>query len=272
LSQFKKRELSVFLVIVFILSTNVLLMKASPCDNSENSIQIQILYDNTVYADGTKSDWGFSCLITGLEKTILFDTGTQRNILWHNIRVLDVDLDKVDMIVLSHLHRDHTGGLVSVLEKVKKVPVYMPSSFPDSFVESIEENGSTAVKVTESMEICRHVFLTGEMGTSIKEQALIIKTDQGGVLVTGCAHPGIVGIVERAKKVIDGKVYFALGGFHLMSHSENQVHKIIERFRELGVTQCGATHCTGDKAIGLFKEAYGKDYVAMGAGRIITIK
>jgi 7,8-dihydropterin-6-yl-methyl-4-(beta-D-ribofuranosyl)aminobenzene 5'-phosphate synthase len=207
-----------------------------------------------------------------LEKTILFDTGTQRKILWHNIQFLGVDIKEVDLIVLSHIHRDHTGGLMSVLEQVKQVPVYIPFSFPDSLVKSIEEKGSRAVRVSDPMEICHNVFLTGEMGISIKEQSLIIKTDRGGVLITGCAHPGIVDIVEKAEKVLDKEIYFALGGFHLMSKSENQVHQIIERFNELGVTMCGATHCTGDKAISLFKEAYGENYVTMGVGRIITLK
>jgi 7,8-dihydropterin-6-yl-methyl-4-(beta-D-ribofuranosyl)aminobenzene 5'-phosphate synthase len=263
--------ISVF-VIVFCLTIKTFGMKAASMRGAENNIQVQILYDNTVYTEGTESDWGFSCLVTGSEKTILFDTGTQGKILWHNIHFLDVDINEVDLIVLSHIHRDHTGGLVSVLEKVKQVLVYIPSSFPDSFVETIEENGSTAVRVSESMEICPNVLLTGEMGTSIKEQSLIIKTDQGGVLITGCAHPGIVDIVERAKKVLGEEIYFAFGGFHLMSKSESQVHQIIERFNELGVTMCGATHCTGDKAISLFKEAYGKNYVAMGVGRIITLR
>jgi len=261
-----------FFVIVFSLTIKAFGMKAASMRGAENNIQVQILYDNTVYKEGTKSDWGFSCLITGTEKTILFDTGTQPKILWHNIQVLGVDIREVDVIVLSHIHGDHTGGLLSVLEKVKQVPVYIPSSFPDSFVKSVEEKGSKAVRVSDPVEICSHVFLTGEMGTSIKEQSLTIKTAKGGVLITGCAHPGIVDIVKRARNVLEEKIYFALGGFHLMSSSETQITQIIERFNEMGVVLCGATHCTGDKAISLFKEAYGENYITMGVGRNISLQ
>jgi len=272
MSQIKKIYFTVVLFLVFSLTAGPFLLKAGALEPTENGIEIEILYDNYIYTDGTKADWGFSCLITGTEKTILFDTGTNSRILWHNIKELEVDMDKVDTIVISHNHGDHTGGLFSVLERIEEVPVYIPSSFPDSFVRSIEEKGSRAVKVSGPLEICENVFLTGEMGTSIKEQSLAIRTEKGSVLITGCAHPGIVNIIEKADEILDEKVYFALGGFHLMSKTNNQVGQIISRFHELGVTMCGATHCTGDEAISLFKEAYGKNYVTMGVGRVIEIK
>ncbi len=268
----KKRFLAVILAVVFSLIMKPVLIKASNPVQTASNIEIEILYDNYIYTDGTKADWGFSCLITGTDKTILFDTGTDSQILWHNIKELDVDMNKVDVIVISHSHRDHTGGLFSVLERIKEVPVYIPSSFPDGFARSIEEKGSRAVKVSGPLEICENVFSTGEMGTSIKEQSLIIRTEKGSVLITGCAHPGIVNIIEKADEILDEKVIFALGGFHLMSKTKGQISQIIDRFHELGVTMCGATHCTGDVAISLFKEVYGKNYVSMGVGRVIVIK
>ena len=268
----KKTYLTIVLFLVFSLTAGTIMSRAGDAEPEKSGIEIEILYDNYIYTKGTKADWGFSCLITGTEKTILFDTGTDSKILWYNIKELDVDMDTVDIIVISHNHGDHTGGLFSVLERIEAVPVYIPSSFPDSFVRLIDEKGSKAIKVSGPMEICENVFSTGEMGTSIIEQSLVIRTEKGSVLITGCAHPGIVDIIEKADEVVDEKVTFALGGFHLMSKTENQVGEIIHRFRELGVTMCGATHCTGDEAIRLFKEAYGENYIPIGVGRIITIK
>ena len=79
--------------------------------------QVTVLYDNTVYAPNTKADWGFACLIEGAEKTILFDTGTQPDIFWHNIEVLSIDVDAIDLVVITHEHGDHTGGLWTLLKK-----------------------------------------------------------------------------------------------------------------------------------------------------------
>lgn len=234
-------------------------------------LKFTILYDNYVFKEGTKADWGFSCLIEGTEKTILFDTGTHSEILFHNIDQLKVDLNQVEQIVISHNHGDHTGGLSAVLDKNHDVSVYLPISFPLEFVRNVENKKAKVVSVDEQVEICQNVFLTGEMGDQIKEQSLIINTSKGLIIVTGCSHQGIVNILKRAKEMFDKEIYLVFGGFHLMRHSEEDVKNIIEQFKDLGVAKCGATHCTGDKAIGLFKDAYGKNYVPMGTGRVLEI-
>jgi 7,8-dihydropterin-6-yl-methyl-4-(beta-D-ribofuranosyl)aminobenzene 5'-phosphate synthase len=123
--------------------------------------------------------------------------------------------------------------------------------------------------VNEAVAVCDHVYLTGQMGTGIKEQSLIVNTPPGLVIVTGCSHQGIVNIVKKTKELLNRDVYLVFGGFHLMGHSEEQVKAIIKDFRELGVQKCGATHCTGDRAIQMFKDAYGDDYVEIGSGRVL---
>ncbi|MBD3414310.1 MAG: MBL fold metallo-hydrolase [Candidatus Aminicenantes bacterium] len=269
----KKRFVSVlFLIVLVVLAASPKGVMSELFKESDGGPKISILYDNYVYTDGTKADWGFSCLITGMDKTILFDAGTRSDILWHNIKTLGVEMESIDLIVISHNHGDHTGGLFSVLDTVKQVPVYIPSSFPEGFFEKVKEKGSRAVRVSEPVEICDGIFSTGEMGISIKEQSLVMQTEQGGVLITGCAHPGIVKIVEKAAQIVEDKVYFALGGFHLMQKSDDQVDQIINRFHELGVLMCGATHCTGDRAIRLFEQAFGDHYVTMGVGRVVKIQ
>lgn len=243
-----------------------------PGSSDPAGMKVTILYDNTIHTEGTRSDWGFSCLIEGTEKTILFDTGTQPEILRHNVETLGIDLGTVDMIVISHLHGDHTGGLAWVLEKNSDLPVYIPVSFPEKFAKDVEKTGARVIRVGEAQEICRDVFSTGEMGSAIPEQSLVIRTPNGGVVITGCAHPGVAGIVEKASQVVNKPVVFVFGGFHLMQHSENQVQDIIRRFRKAGVVRCGATHCTGEDQIDMFRKSFGGDFVEMGVGRVIAVE
>ncbi|HSG28710.1 MAG TPA: hypothetical protein VLA34_09535, partial [Candidatus Krumholzibacterium sp.] len=105
--------------------------------------------------------------------------------------------------------------------------------------------------------------------SAIREQALVIKTTRGSLLITGCAHPGIVGIVEKATDLSGRQVFFAMGGFHTMELGEERMAEILESFYELGVIYCGATHCTGDAELGSIKEAFGHRYVNTGAGAVI---
>ena len=122
------------------------------------------------------------------------------------------------------------------------------------------------------IEICKDVYLSGEMGTQIIEQAIIFDLDDGLVVITGCAHPGIASMVKNIREHHNKDVKFVFGGFHLMQHSADQVKEIIKQLNETGVVKCGATHCTGDNAVEIFKKEYGDNFVGMGVGRIIEIK
>ena len=237
---------------------------------ADGTITVTVLYDNTAFAPGTEADWGFACLVEGTEKTILFDTGTKPEVFFHNVEALDIDLAEVDLVVISHEHGDHTGSLARVLEQNHGLPVYHPVSFSDEFVSSVKNAGANPVPVTESVEIIDGVFLTGEMGSAIKEQSLILRTADGLVVITGCSHPGIVEILEQTQQILDEKIFMVFGGFHLLRHSDDETAYIIEQFKQLGVEKCGATHCTGDRQIAAFQKAFGENFVGMGAGRVLT--
>lgn len=252
-------------------ASSALESKAQDGLHSDRTLRFTILYDNYLHKEGTRADWGFSCLIEGTEKTILFDTGTQPQILLHNADTLGVDLKKVGQIVISHDHGDHTGGLSAVLERNSGVTVFFPISFPSSFRRSVENFQAKAQTVGQPTEICRNVYLTGEMGDRIKEQSLLIDTAKGLIVVTGCSHPGIVNILKRSREVVDKPIRLVFGGFHLGGASEAEMREIIAAFRSLKVEKCGATHCTGDAQIAMFKQAFGENYVSMGTGRVIEI-
>jgi len=127
------------------------------------------------------------------------------------------------------------------------------------------------VSVDEPVEICSNVYSTGEMGDRIKEQSLIINAKKGLIIVTGCSHQGIVNILKRAKKLFNKPIHLVFGGFHLGDMKDAELGAIIRNFKEMGVTKCGATHCTGDRPIELFKKAFGDNYVPMGTGKILKI-
>ena len=160
--------------------------------------RLTILYDNNPYDYRLKSSWGFSCLVELEGKTVLFDTGGDGEILLYNMRVLNKDPKTIDMIVLSHIHGDHTGGLWIILREKPALKVYIPKSFPQEFEQRLENSGARIVRVSSSLEIFPGVWSTAEMGHGIKEQSLIIDTSKGMILVTGCAHPGIVNIIKKA--------------------------------------------------------------------------
>lgn len=230
--------------------------------------KITILYDNYLLKTGCTSDWGFSCIIDLNGKSLLFDTGTKEKIFFHNVDELGVDLSRVDKVIISHNHDDHTGSLMGFLKKNSKVRVYMPYSTSAGFLEKIRNTGAQVLNEKDPVDMGNDYYLTGELGKEIGEQSLILDTPKGLVVVTGCAHPGIVNIVKRAKEIRNKDIYLVVGGFHLIQHSESAVKEIIQEFRNLGVQKVSATHCTGDKAIELFKEAYGNDYIAAGVGKV----
>jgi 7,8-dihydropterin-6-yl-methyl-4-(beta-D-ribofuranosyl)aminobenzene 5'-phosphate synthase len=241
---------------------------AAGAEPNERPVQITVLYDNYTLREDCRTDWGFSCLIVGLEKTILFDTGARGDFLLENIDKLKVEAQDVDLVVISHNHLDHTGGLAAFLDRRSGIPVYLPKSASPELVQSAKSRGASVVIPDKPQQVCEHAHLTGPLGARIIEQALVLDTDKGLVVITGCAHPGIVSIVRKAKEMLGKEVYFVMGGFHLANMSDAQVHEIVRQFRVLGVRKAGPSHCTGPKAIELFRAAYGTDFVPLGIGQI----
>jgi len=234
-------------------------------------LSITVSYDNNPYKERLTTAWGFSCVIRGTEKTILFDTGGDGSILLANLGELGINPKEIDLVVLSHIHGDHVGGLPCFLEKNPQVVVYLPKSFPKGFKDGVEEYGAKIVEVQGPLKICQGVYSTGEQGTWIKEQSLITHTEKGSIVITGCAHPGIVKIVDKAKDLLKGDVLLVMGGFHLGGESRGEIKKIISGFRKLGVSYVGPCHCSGDTARQLFKEQYEESFINVGVGRVVSM-
>jgi 7,8-dihydropterin-6-yl-methyl-4-(beta-D-ribofuranosyl)aminobenzene 5'-phosphate synthase len=243
-----------------------------PTAEAGAKLRLAILYDNNEYDLRLETKWGFSCLVEGPERTVLFDTGGDSATLLSNMRKLKIDPAEIDAIVLSHIHGDHVGGLNGFLEENNRVIVYLPQSFPESFKDTVRSLGAQVAEVSEAEELFTGVYSTGELDNGIKEQSLIITSSRGLVVITGCAHPGIVNIVRKATDMLAGKpVYLVIGGFHMSGASTHQIQSVIEGFRQLSVLKVAPCHCSGDETRKLFEEEYGENYINSGAGKIITL-
>jgi 7,8-dihydropterin-6-yl-methyl-4-(beta-D-ribofuranosyl)aminobenzene 5'-phosphate synthase len=264
-----------------------------------SDLTIKVVFDNNPYMEGPacpeyppnhctigrgtagrlKTAWGFSALITGTEKAILFDTGGDGSLLLSNMKKLAIEPNDIDVVVLSHIHGDHTGGLAGFLQKNCNVTVFMPESFPKKFKENVQKYGAQVVDVDQPLKICENVYSTGQLGILIKEQSLIIQTKAGLIVITGCAHPGIVKIVTAAKDLMKSldpardrdEVLLVMGGFHLEWATKGGIEKIISAFKQLDLQYVGPCHCTGEKARNLFEKHFGKNYIKVGAGKIVTL-
>jgi 7,8-dihydropterin-6-yl-methyl-4-(beta-D-ribofuranosyl)aminobenzene 5'-phosphate synthase len=238
---------------------------------NEGTNELFIIYDNNTLKSGLKSAWGFSCLIILPQYRILFDTGGDPSILMNNMNLMDIHPEDIDSVVLSHGHGDHTGGLGGLLHYHPNVTVYLPKSFPKSFKNEVNHIGARVHEVGGSMMLYPGVYTTGELGNGIKEQSLLLKTKKGLVIITGCAHPGIVDIVLKARSLFKDKVHLLMGGFHLMGSSQKEIRDIIKRLDEVEVERVSPCHCSGDTARKLFREHYGENYIKCGAGLVLEI-
>jgi len=217
-------------------------------------IAITTVYDNYQANPELKTGWGFSCLVKTADKNILFDTGADSETLLSNMGKMGIDPDEIDFIFISHLHKDHTGGLAVILKIKPSLQVYKPESF----------SGPT--------QVINGVWTTGPLGDSTKEQSLIINSDQGLIIITGCAHPGVVNIIKKTKEMFPNEnIYLVLGGFHLFDASDFELKTIINDFQKLGVQKVAPCHCSGDKCRELFKQEYKENFIKNGVGKIIEI-
>jgi 7,8-dihydropterin-6-yl-methyl-4-(beta-D-ribofuranosyl)aminobenzene 5'-phosphate synthase len=231
-----------------------------------------IVYDNHSFDEDIEKDWGFSCFIEGLEKSILFDTGKNGNILLSNMEKLGIRPEEIDLIFLSHAHKDHTGGLDILLTQNSQIEVWLPEFFPSSFKETIKAAGASVVEVDNFQKICEGAYTTGVIPGWIKEQSLILDTDKGLIVVTGCAHPRIVKIIFRAKELLEKSIHMVCGGFHLAGFLDSEIEEIAAKFRASGVEKVGPCHCSGDKCRIIFAKEYQDDFIKIGAGKEIKVQ
>lgn len=224
------------------------------------------VYDNYQVNPKLKTAWGFGTVVKTPQEVLLFDSGGNSEILLFNMGKMNIDPQSIDKIVISHIHADHVGGLKGLLDKNNNVTVFIPSSFPNSIRNMITRQGAEFVDVSGPQKISDCIFSTGELYGPPREQSLVIHSQKGLILMTGCGHPGIINIVKKTQEMFPKrKVYLVIGGFH------HPPIDVVKSLRELGVEKVAPSHCTGDQVIEAFRKEYREDFIKYGVGKIIEV-
>ncbi len=228
---------------------------------------ISVLYDNRAQAD-MRPGWGFSAWISVGDESVLFDTGADKLVFEQNARALGCNLSTLGSLVLSHEHCDHIGAVSAVTRKGLRL--YVPASSRRRFAGHRKE-GVQVIAVRGPEQVCPGVRSTGQFGRKIREQALLVDATEGPVLVTGCAHAGIVTVADLATKLAGRPPALILGGFHLHHREEADVRYVAEQLLRLGVDRIAPCHCTGDGAAAILRDAYGERFVEVSAGSPLKV-
>jgi 7,8-dihydropterin-6-yl-methyl-4-(beta-D-ribofuranosyl)aminobenzene 5'-phosphate synthase len=268
--------------------------------------QITILYDAFGKPSAMQKDWGYAALVEYGGKRILFDTGNNSDILARNAKAKDINLSKLDFVVMSHRHGDHMGGLAYLLRVNPKVKIYAPkegfgvygADLPSTFYRKdlslpLEQRyyngappevmrfgsawpGANFQLIDKNTEIAPGIHLlalvSDKPGTlELRELSLAIDTPDGMVIVVGCSHPGIDKIVEAAS-AINPRIHLIAGGFHLVVSSDADIEKIVTALHDtFKVRYVAPGHCTGEPAFTALKKAFGDRYLYAGLGTTVAL-
>lgn len=223
-----------------------------------------ILFDNYNTNSSCQSLWGFSAYFE--EYNLLFDTGSNGRVLLQNMKILGLDAKEIRYLFITHSHWDHIGGIDSILELNPDITLFVPSSLSKHLISDLKSLAKEVIICTKKpQKLFANLYTTGLLGSEMPEQSLIIDEKQSSV-ITGCGHFGVQNIVKVASEVIGKKIDFVMGGFHLLNSSEDEVLESIRSLKELGISKVLPTHCTGDRAIEIYKEEFKENCLTGGIG------
>lgn len=268
--------------------------------------QITILYDAFGKDSAMQKDWGYAALVEYGGKRILFDTGNNPDILAQNAKAKNIDLSKLDFVVMSHRHGDHMGGLTYLLKVNPKVRIYAPkevfgvygADLPSAFYRKDDSlpaeqryydgappeimrfgsawPGANFQLVDKDLEIAPDSHLialvSDKPGTlELRELSLALTTSDGMVIVVGCSHSGIEKIVEEAGK-LNPRIHLITGGFHLVVANDADIEKVVSALHDkFEVESVAPGHCTGEPAFVALKKAFGDQYLYAGLGTTLEM-
>ena len=243
----------------------------SLCSTPENEVHITIIYDNYQVDESLKTDWGFACLVEYKGNKMLFDAGRRADLYKKNMELLQISPMDIPYLFISHEHGDHRAGMPWITSINPSVMCYLPNSYAND-LRSKDKLPKNSLGLSKPQHLFGPFYSTGDNFLSFKEQGLVIKTEQGGVLLTGCGHPGAIEMVEVAKEELGIEVHTLIGGLHLMRSSDHELSQLTSTLKNMGIEQICPTHCTGDHSIDYFERSFGEGYISGGTGKEIVIK
>jgi len=240
---------------------------------------------STMLSDSHIGEWGFSAMIEVDGERILFDAGSRENTVLQNAKELNINLDNMDNIYLSHNHKDHTGGLITLKKEY-------PNSFKNAHVgegifysrpnaegddnyilsnkNTLENLGIKFISHKNPTQLIPGLWTTGQVPRKYDEknwsgvskmidskgnivediipedQSLFFDTENGIVLISGCGHAGLANTLDYVQKIIPGRpIYKIIGGFHLLKLNNDKLEWTAKKMREAGVNYFVGAHCTG---------------------------
>jgi len=235
-------------------------------------MKIYVLVEDTKKDKKFESEHGLSIYFKNDKKKFLFDLG-QSNIFLKNAAKLNLNLNKIDYLIFSHGHYDHTGGFkfLKLFEGTRVIAhphCFYPKYKGNKYIGFPKDTNNIICELKEKpTKITKNVYFLGQipgerdqLGEYIKDNirhkdfllddsALAITDKNRLIIVSGCAHSGIVNIVKYAKGLFKAKEIIVIGGFHMLKYPDEKINKVIEKLKKLNVTEIFPGHCTGENAI-----------------------
>lgn len=224
-------------------------------------MKIKVLAEGSTQKQRAMREWGISLLI---DEKMIFDTFGNPELLEKNIKKNNIDLKKVENIIISHNHWDHISGLKYILMNSKHIKVFLPE-MNEEVLKWCKMYGADIILSDTKGGFVKSFFLTGSMKGKLKseyfmEQGMILKSKKGYVLLLGCSHPGVIKMVKRASKIVKEPIHTIIGGLHLKDMKSNRVQNIAVSLKKLGVKKVIAGHCTGEKSGQILKKIFKTGY------------
>jgi 7,8-dihydropterin-6-yl-methyl-4-(beta-D-ribofuranosyl)aminobenzene 5'-phosphate synthase len=267
---------------------------------------ITALAENSVHRMGLLAEHGAAFLVEADGLRVLFDSG-QGKVLLNNAGELGISLERLDAVVISHGHCDHTGGLSDVLRLPGSPLVYLhPGAvgakysrqdapphrrigIPDSCLRNLEDAGNRIVWTRTRTPVGPGVFVTGSIPRAndfedtggpfyrdeacrqaddlMDDQALVIDSPAGLVVLLGCAHAGIVNTLTYVSRLTGTTTMHAvIGGMHLLRASHERIEATAGALAGFGVHEIAPCHCTGFEATSYFRHRFGERCIQCSVG------